>query len=107
MDPVDRSPSLLALKELILLKPWKTPPSPPLSHCQYEKYMKVKDGSRVYRAPKTTLHNEKNNDIINVEIPYEGLFEFVDKFVVKKVTVLIERVLGEILSLPKYDAYHS
>ncbi|CAN6722429.1 unnamed protein product [Malus baccata var. baccata] len=138
MDPVDRSPSLLALKELILLKPWKTPPSPLLSHCQYGKYMKVKDGSRMYRhcqqygkymkvkdgsrmyrhcqygkymkvkdgsrmyrAPKTSLHNKENDDIINVEIPYEGLFEF---FVVRKVRVWIYQVPEKILSLPKYDA---
>ncbi|KAM2491118.1 hypothetical protein PS1_042821 [Malus domestica] len=70
MDLVDRSPNLLALKELIPLKPWKTPP-PPLSHCRYGKYMEVKDGSRVYRALKIALQSEDNDNIMNVEIPYE------------------------------------
>ncbi|KAM1423514.1 hypothetical protein TB2_015751 [Malus domestica] len=84
MDPADGSPSLLALKELIPLKPWKTPP-PPLSQSRCGYYMKVKDGSRVYWTSKTALHREANDDIIEVEIPYEGLFEFIDKFVVRKV----------------------
>ncbi|CAN6682897.1 unnamed protein product [Malus baccata var. baccata] len=105
MDPADGSPSLLALKELIPLKPWKTPP-PPLSQSRCGYYMKVKDGSRVYWTSKTALHREANDDIIDVEIPYEGLFEFIDKFVVRKVRVWIDRLFGEILCLPKYDAYH-
>ncbi|CAB4296107.1 unnamed protein product [Prunus armeniaca] len=105
-----RSPSFMTLKELVPLQPWKTPP-PPFSQSRCGKYTKVKDpipkdGARVvFWAPKTRQRDADDDDI-DVEIPYQGLFEFIDKFVISKVRLWIDRLLGEILCLPKYDAYH-
>ncbi|PQQ05811.1 hypothetical protein Pyn_03505 [Prunus yedoensis var. nudiflora] len=70
------------------------------------------EGSNTQRRSKSCIlgtkysAREADDDDIDVEIPYQGLFEFIDKFVISKVRLWIDRLLGEILSLPKYDAYH-
>ena len=104
----DESPSLTSLKELIPLQPWRTPP-PPFRQNPYDQYVKVKEprienGERVYWVAKATV--EDDEDVGNIRIPHEGFFDFIDRWVIKKVHQWIDKRLGELLSLPKYDPYH-
>lgn len=94
------SPRLVPLKQLMPLYPWKTA-APPFPENQHEQYMKVKDGDRVFWAPKRMLNHGANDS--DMEIPYEGVFEFIDKCIVKNVKRWIDRLVGEIFGLPKYD----
>lgn len=100
----DDPPTLMPLKDLIELQPWKTP-TPPFSksHSMYRK----QSGDRLLRRGTTGTSNGREvgeEDHLDFEIPYEGIFEFIDKYVVKKIRKLIDRFLGEVLGLAKYDA---
>lgn len=102
----ESTPRLVTLKDLVPLCPWKTP-APPFPGNQNGQYVKVKKplqrgGTKVFWAPKTVLLNE-DEDIESLTFPFEGLFEFFDVCVVNNIKRWIDRLLGQIFSLPKYD----
>ena len=98
-------PRLVTLKELVPLRPWSTP-TPPFPGNQNGQYVKIKkpilkDGTMIFWAPKSLLRIEDHEDL---NTPYEGFFKFVDEFLINNVKKWIDRLLGQIFSLPKYDA---
>ncbi|PON34904.1 hypothetical protein PanWU01x14_340440 [Parasponia andersonii] len=104
------SERLVTLKELVPLHPWRTP-SPPFPGNKNGQYVKIKkpilkDGrTKVFWAPKTLLRiKDYGEGIQDLKTPYEGFFEFVDNFLINNVRKWIDRLLGQIFSLPKYDA---
>lgn len=94
------SPRLVPLKQLMPLYPWRTP-SPPFAENQNGQYMKVKHGEKVFWASKRMPNHEDNDS--DMEIPYEGVFEFIDRCVVRNVKRWIDKLVGEIFGLPRYD----
>lgn len=106
-------PSLVPLKELMPLYPWRTPtPSFP-NNLNKSQYMKLKEPfaeavgpPRVFWQPKA-LHDGDKSDLEIMKIPYQGLFEFIDRCVIKYLKRLIDRLLGQVFGLPKYDHYNS
>lgn len=108
MVSTESEPCLVTLKELVPLHPWKTP-VPPFPGNQNGQYVKIrtpilKDGAMVFWAPRTLLRVEDHEDNKYLKTPYEGFFEFVDEFLINNVKKWIERLLGQIFSLPKYDS---
>lgn len=104
------TPSLVPLKELMPLQPWRTPAPPFPGNLNKGQYVKVKDGSssRVFWAPKASQSGANDYDHSEIiEIPYQGLFEFIDKCVINNLKRWTDRVLGQIFSLPKYDYYNT
>lgn len=102
----ESTPRLVTLEELVPLCPWKTP-APPFPGNQKGQYVKVKkpllrDGTEVFWAPKRLLLNE-DEDIEGLAVPFEGLFEFCDACIINNVKRWIDKLLGQIFSLPKYD----
>lgn len=105
-SPDESTPSLVALKELMPLYPWRTPAPQFPGNLNEGQYVKVKDGSsRVFWAPKTLQNGANDYDSETIEIPYQGLFEFIDKYVINNLKRWTDRLLGQIFSLPKYDYY--
>lgn len=91
------------MKDLLPLQPWKTPsPSFPYQNQngQYVKLKKplVRDGTRVFWQVRM-MQNE--DDDLDIDIPYKGVFEFIDKWVIKTIRVWVDWLFGEIFSLPK------
>lgn len=86
----------MQLRDLMPLQPWKTPAPPFNKKHQNGQYIKLKeplvteDGSRVFWQPKTM---QKEADDLDIEIPYDGVFEFFDKSVIKTVRRWIDRLL--------------
>ncbi|KAJ1425111.1 hypothetical protein SESBI_11226 [Sesbania bispinosa] len=78
-----QQPKLIQLKDLMPLYPWKTSPLP-LSKLRGGQYMKLKepifkDGVKVYWQHKVL---EKEAEDLEFEVPYEGVFKFIDRHVV-------------------------
>ncbi|XWS14417.1 hypothetical protein CRYUN_Cryun35bG0007900 [Craigia yunnanensis] len=102
--------TLTTLKDLVPLSPWKTP-TPPFTRSRsrlvYSKIKEplLKDGVRVYWEAMPVLQKEDDN--VDFEVPYGGLFEFIDKYVFKAIKRGIDRLLGELLGLPRFDEYRS
>jgi hypothetical protein len=96
----------MPLKGLMPLQPWKTP-TPPFPKNQNGQYIKlkglqIKDGTMNFWQLKTLQNVADYSDIV---IPYEGFFEFVDNHVIKTFRRWIDKLLGEIFSLPRFDRY--
>ena len=100
-------PRLVALEELVPLCPWRTqtPPFPGNQKVQYVKVKRplIKDGARVFWAPRALIFGNEDEDIKGLRIPFEGLFEFVCESVINYVKKWVDRLLGQIFSLPKCD----
>jgi hypothetical protein len=94
-----KQPKLIQLKDLMPLRPWKTP-SLPLSELKGVQYVKlkkpiVKDGVTIYWLPKSLVMEVEDPEIV---IPYQGIFEFIDRHVVKAVKRWIDKLVGQVSS---------
>jgi hypothetical protein len=94
-----QQPKLIQLKDLRPLRPWKTPPLAlkELRGMQYVKLKKpvFKDGVQVYWLPKY-LSNEVEEP--EAEIPYQGVFEFIDRHFVSVIKRWIDKFVGQVSS---------
>lgn len=93
-----QQPKLVELKDMMPLCPWKTPP-PPLSKLRGGQYVKLKepifkDGVKVYWQPKSSAMEAEDDP--EVEIPYQGVFEFIDRHVVNVVKRWVEKLVGQV-----------
>jgi hypothetical protein len=64
---------------------------------QYVKLKKpiVKDGVTIYWLPKSLVTEVEDPEIV---IPYQGIFEFIDRHVVKAVKRWIDKLVGQVSS---------
>ncbi|KAJ1424190.1 tyrosine kinase family protein [Sesbania bispinosa] len=88
-----QQPKLIQLKDLMPLYPWKTSPLP-LSKLRGGQYMKLKepifkDGVKVYWQHK---YLEEEAEDLEFEIPYEGVFKFIDRHVVNVIKKWIHKL---------------
>ncbi|KAJ1425110.1 tyrosine kinase family protein [Sesbania bispinosa] len=95
-SPRTQQPKLIQLKDLMPLNPWKTSPLP-LNKLRGGKCMKLKepifkDGVKVYWQHKFL---EKEVEDLEFEVPYEGVFKFINKHVVNVIKKWINK-LGQV-----------
>ncbi|XVE56216.1 hypothetical protein DITRI_Ditri03aG0219900 [Diplodiscus trichospermus] len=102
------TPTLITLKDLVPLSPWKTS-TPPFCRSCCPIYIKIKepllkDGVTVYWQAMA-VHREA--DDIDFEVPCGGLFKIIDKHVFKAIRWWVDKMFGELFGLAKFDNYHS
>ncbi|KAG2698261.1 hypothetical protein I3843_07G142200 [Carya illinoinensis] len=96
MDSAKQS-RLMPLTDLMPLQPWKTPAPLFPENYQNRQYIKLKkpvvrDGNKVFWQPETLVKRDDEDEYLDVEIPYEGVFEFFDKCIIKRIRVWVDKI---------------